>query len=63
MNFVNNIYAVLSNLGRNSDLFRKVANVLDRIVGSSIQFMNIEGPGLIERETGFTFITRLGFFC
>jgi len=41
--FIYNIYFELAYLGRNPNLLNQVADIIDRIVRSSIQFMNIKG--------------------
>jgi hypothetical protein len=48
MDLVYNIDTILTHLRGDSDLIRKIANILDGIIRSGVQLMDIEGPRFIE---------------
>jgi hypothetical protein len=60
MNFIDDIHLVISNLGWNPDLFNQVADIFHRIIGSGIQFMDVEGSGTVKRQAGLAFVA--GFY-
>ena len=48
MYLIDNIYFIFSNLGRYPDPFNKISYVINRVVGCSIQFVNIKRGRIIE---------------
>ena len=56
MNFIDNINLVLPHLRRDTDLINEVADIINSIIGSSIQLINIERCILIEGDAGGAFI-------
>ena len=60
MDLINNIYTVFPNLWRDPYLFSQVPDVVNRVIGCRIQFMDIKSPGFIKGSAGFTGIAGLG---
>jgi hypothetical protein len=48
MDLVNDVNTAASYLGRDPDLFNQVPHIVHGVVGSRIQFVDIECPGFIE---------------
>jgi hypothetical protein len=61
VNLVYDIYTVTSNLRRYSYLVNQVADIVNRVIRSSIEFVNIVASALAKSNTGFTFVTGLIF--
>jgi len=56
MNFIHNINLVLTRLGGKPHLFHQGPDIVHRVIGSGIQFMDIKGRALIKGPAGSTFI-------
>ena len=57
MHLVDNIYFILANLWRDAYLFHQLTDIVHRVVGGSIKFMDIIRPLFVESHTRFTFVT------
>ena len=53
---VNDIHFILTYLWRNTHLFHQLANIVYRVVGRRIQFMNVVRALLVESDTRLTFV-------
>ena len=56
VDFVNDEDLVLADLGRYANLVDEGSDVIDRVVGGSVQFMDVHRALLIECLAGFAFI-------
>lgn len=59
MHFVDDVYAVFPYLRQNPHLLYQSADIVHAVIGSGIQFVNIQRTPGIESLTGFAFVTRL----
>ena len=59
MNLVDDEHFVFSYLRRNLHLLNQITNILDRIVGGCVQFMDVVRPVFIEGDTTFTRIASI----
>jgi hypothetical protein len=60
---INHIHFVFANMWRDAHLIYQTADIIYRVVGSSIQLMHIERVGFIERNTGFAFVAGFNILC
>ena len=60
MHLVDDIDAVSADLRRNSHLIGQVADIVHRVVGGGIKFVDIEAASLVECTTRLTLIAGLG---
>ena len=60
MNLIYYIYTIFPNLWRDPHLFSQVPDVINRIIGCRIQFMNIKSPGFVKGSARFTGIAGFG---
>jgi hypothetical protein len=51
MHFIDDIYFVGAYLWWDANLIDQISDVIDRVVGSSIQLVNIERIGPVKRNT------------
>ena len=63
MHLVDDEHFVLSDLRRNAHLFNEVADIVDRVVGSSVEFVNVERALFVEREARFAFVAGFTIFA
>ena len=59
MYLIDNIHLILTDLWRNPHLLYQLADIIYRIIGRGIQFMNVIGTLFIESHTRLTCITSL----
>ncbi|MPM51070.1 hypothetical protein SDC9_97816 [bioreactor metagenome] len=59
MNLIYNIHFVLSYLRRNTYLIDEGTDVIDRVVGGGIQFVNVIRTLFVERDTRFALIAGI----
>jgi hypothetical protein len=59
VNLIDDVNAVLADLGRYPHFIHQGTDVLHRIVGGGIKFVDIVGPVLSKGNAGFTFIAWL----
>ena len=62
MNLIDYINAVFPNLGQYSYLLNKASDVVDRIIGRSIELMDIKRPRFVKRLTRLALITCFSVF-
>src|SRR5690348_11512454 len=63
MNLVNDINLEFSELRGKAHLLNQSADIIHRVVGSGIQFVNVQGSSFIEGSTGFTLSASFYIFC
>jgi hypothetical protein len=62
MNLIDYIYAVFPNLGEYSHLINQAPDVIHRLIGCSIQFVDVVGTRFIEGFARFTLFTGFDAF-
>ena len=56
MHLIDNIYLIFTDLWRDAHLFHQLTDIIHRIVGSGIKFMDIIRPLFVESHTRFAFV-------
>ena len=59
MHLVDDIYFILADLGRNAYLFHQLADVVYRVIGCGIKFVDIVLTLFVERHARFALIASL----
>ena len=63
VHLIDDVDAVLSHLGRNAHLVRKVADVLHGVVGCGVELVNREAPTLVETPARLALATSVALGC